>query len=69
MFISKKKYNEELRMAYEKGQAEAQERCWQGQENSELRKMICDLGERIERMENKGKKPKFRCPCMTFTAR
>ena len=69
MIVSKKKYNEEMKAAYEKGQMEAQEQHWQSQNNDELRKMIYDLGERVERMENKGKKPKFRCPCMTFTAR
>ena len=69
MIITKKKYNEELKNAYEKGQMEAQERHWQSQNNDELRKMIYDLGERVERMETKGKKPKFRCPCLTLTSR
>ncbi len=69
MIISKKKYEEALAKAYEKGQMEAQERHWQSQNNDELRKMIYDLGERVERMETKGKKPKFRCPCLTLTSR
>ena len=62
MIISKKKYEEELNRAYEKGRTECQEHFWSRQEQDGLRQDLARLMDRVEKLENKGRKPRFHCP-------
>lgn len=62
MFISKKKFNEAIAEAQEKAIREFDKMHWQQREIEELRMQIHDLVGRLDKVENKGKKPRFRCP-------
>ena len=62
MIISKKKYEEELAKAHDRGVHETEERFWRNHQERETNETIAKLIERVSALENKGKKPKFRCP-------
>lgn len=62
MFITKKRFNEAIKEAQEKAFMEADKNRWQSEENERMRERIRKLEEKVEAIENKGKK-RFRCPC------
>ena len=62
MIISKKRFDEAIKAAQEKAFCEADKLRWQDERIEGLSRQIRELNERLEKVENKGKK-KFVCPC------
>ena len=69
MFITKKKFDQAIKEAQEKAFQEADKMHWQNREMQSVIDDVHALRQRVEALENKGKKPKFRCPCLTLTSR
>lgn len=69
MIISKKKFEQAIKEAQEKAFQEADKTHWQNREMQNIIDDVHALQQRVEALENKGKKPRFRCPCMVFSNR
>lgn len=69
MFITKKKFDQAIKEAQEKAFQEADKMHWQNREMQSVIDDVHALRQRVEALENKGKKPRFRCPCLTLTSR
>ena len=69
MFISKKKYEQTIEEAQQKAFQEADKMHWQNREMQNIIDDVHALRQRVEALENKGKKPRFRCPCMIIPNR